>query len=224
MEMMEPLPITIAGSEPEILRNLGTRTSNAPEHHGVDVMWASPLGIVGIQRKQFPDDFSSSMEDGRLALETGQAVSLPVRILLLEGAGTWSTDGKLLSRYGSSITRQSHRSFLLTLRLNGWWVAESADMADTIDFVRTIYSWSMKSSHNSTRHRPGPPRPLWGQRGSKDFQRWLLQGFPGVGPEMAERIIDKFGKVPLKWEVTRKELLEIDGVGPKTVDRLWDAL
>ena len=221
--MADPV-IIVAGSEPKELRNIAHKVSNSPERHGVDVMWLSPMGAVGIQRKEFPGDFSSSMEDGRLAKETGQSQSLAVRILLLEGKGIWSTDGKLMTRYGAQITRQSHQSYLHSMSAQGWWVCQVGSLAETISFVHTTAAWSLKPTHNSTSTRPGPPRPLWGKKGTIDFQLWVLQSFPGVGPEMAKRIVKHFEGLPLGWTVTKEEMLKVEGVGPKTIESLWDAL
>jgi excinuclease UvrABC nuclease subunit len=41
----------------------------------------------------------------------------------------------------------------------------------------------------------------------------FLQGIDGIGPEVAGRIYDHFGKVPLAWECQLEDLLEIEGVG-----------
>ena len=221
--MADPV-IIVAGSEPQALRNIAHKVSNGPERHGVDVMWVSPRGAVGIQRKEFPGDFSASMEDGRLAKETGQSQSLAVRILLLEGRGTWSTDGKLMTRYGPTITRSSHQRYMLSMAEAGWWIFHVSTMRETIQFIEDTATWSMKPTHNSTATRPGAPRPLWGKRGTLDFQSWLLQGFPGVGPEMAGKILAHFDGLPLQWGVTKEQMLEVDGVGPKTIERLWEAL
>jgi ERCC4-type nuclease len=221
--MSDPV-ILVAGSEPQDLRAIAHKVSNGPERHGVDIMWVSPIGAIGIQRKQFPEDFTSSMEDGRLAKETGQSQSLAVRILLLEGRGVWSTDGKLLTRYGAPITRATHQSYLHSMSLAGWWISQVGSLKETIEFVHTTAAWSLKPTHKATTTRPGSPRPLWGKRGTWDFQSWVLQGFPGVGPEMAGKIIGHFAGLPLKWDVTKEQMLEVDGVGPKTIENLWDAL
>ena len=44
-----------------------------------------------------------------------------------------------------------------------------------------------------------------------------LQKLPGVGPKMAQRIIDERSKAPFK---TIEELRRVSGIGPKTLERL----
>jgi DNA polymerase/3'-5' exonuclease PolX len=41
---------------------------------------------------------------------------------------------------------------------------------------------------------------------------------------MAKRIVKHFEGLPLGWTVTKEEMLKVEGVGPKTIESLWDAL
>jgi Holliday junction resolvasome RuvABC DNA-binding subunit len=54
----------------------------------------------------------------------------------------------------------------------------------------------------------------------------LLQGLEGVGVDLAGKIIDHFGRAPIRWEddVTVEELCKIDGIGKLTAERLIVAL
>jgi ERCC4-type nuclease len=51
-----------------------------------------------------------------------------------------------------------------------------------------------------------------------------LQGFDGIGPELAERIVDHFGRVPLSWTVGEGELAKVKGLGKKKVAKMVKVL
>jgi len=73
--------------------------------------------------------------------------------------------------------------------------------------------------------RPGPSKDKWGTRDSRAWLSWLMQGFDGVGPGLADDIIDHFDGAPFAWNVDGvAELTEIPGIGPKRAAKLWDAL
>jgi len=41
-----------------------------------------------------------------------------------------------------------------------------------------------------------------------------------VGPELAERIVEHFGGIPMRWEVAIEELLEVYGIGKVKAEKL----
>jgi ERCC4-type nuclease len=201
------------------IRDLGD-TSPAPESFGVDLFWLSRHGSVGVQRKAFPSDFIASVQDGRLAKEAAQMKALNVAVLVLEGHGQWTTDGVLVTQYGGRWTIDHQRAFLWSMRAEGVWVDWTDSIADTVTYIRALHRWS-QSDHRSMRSRPGPAGKVWGGRpGNADWERHLLEGFQGIGPEKADAIIDHFGKAPLRWEVTEEELCQVPGIGKGTARKL----
>ncbi len=52
----------------------------------------------------------------------------------------------------------------------------------------------------------------------------VLQGFDGVGPQLAGRIYDEFKRMPLRWDVTREELAAVHGLGPKKLEALMKVI
>jgi len=52
----------------------------------------------------------------------------------------------------------------------------------------------------------------------------VLQGFPGMGPELAGRVVDKFEGVPLTWTVSEDELQTVEGLGKKKSIAMYEAL
>tara|TARA_R110000787_G_scaffold4185_12_gene16206 strand:- start:1079 stop:1513 length:435 start_codon:yes stop_codon:yes gene_type:complete len=133
-----------------------------------------------------------------------------------------------MARYGAEWNKSSHLAYLLSMRQRGWWIMTSTSLSDTIATVRVVESWAHKANHSST-HVRGPMtdarlKALWGKASSTDFSRWILQGFDGVGPDIASRIVKHFNGLPLRWTASPKEMLSVPGVGKKTVERLFGAL
>ncbi len=60
---------------------------------------------------------------------------------------------------------------------------------------------------------------LWG-----GFGRFLLQGFPNIGPTLASSILERFGKIPLSWNCTLDELKTVPGMGERRAEALWKLL
>jgi len=204
----------IAPTEPPALRALGT-VKLLPERFGVDIMWGSAAqGLVGVQRKEFPGDFVASLEDGRLATQRLQMLGLDVRVLVLEGRGTWTIDGQLVSNYGPPLSRSAFRRYLCSVQAGGVWVQTTDNLDDTIAFVGDLEAWSRKRQHHSGMTRGPVKRNRWGRATSRAFQLHLIQGIDGVGPELAERILDELG-MPFGLKVTAEDLMKVRGVGDK---------
>ena len=76
------------------------------------------------------------------------------------------------------------------------------------------------SKHKSLMTRPKDIRDEWGGYNARDFARYFLQGFPGIGSERAVSIFDHFGRVPLRWDVTEEDLRGVPMIGEKTAASL----
>jgi ERCC4-type nuclease len=57
-------------------------------------------------------------------------------------------------------------------------------------------------------------------RGKHKTQLHILQGIPGVGPERACVLLDKFGSVEAVLTASTEELVSIKGIGANTVDTI----
>lgn|SRR5690606_18263517 len=210
----------VAPTEPAVIREAGTRVSTLPERYGVDVLWGSATsGLVGVQRKEFPGDFLASVVDGRLAKEVAQMRGLDIRVLVLEGRATWTTEGQLVTSWGQAWTKTAHRRYLCSLAAEGVWVFSTDNVDDTVTFLRDLHAWTRKPEHRALRTRPGAKRDRWGRVSSRAYQLHLIQGIDGVGPELAERILDTIG-MPFGLRVTEEDLLRVHGIGPRTARRI----
>ena len=203
-------PIAISPAEPAELQTIGI-ISSFPETIGLDFCWSTANGIAGVQRKQFPEDFLSSLYDGRLTKEIMQiscAVAFP--LLILEGTGQgWTSDGRLIHRH-AKFTRAQLQGFLLSLQIaHGIPWLQVGNIRETGPVVVAFREWTLKDSHRSLMQRPGP-----GDHRTRPWQEHFLQGLPAVGPKTAAAIIDHFGRIPF-IPPSVDDLCAVPGVGRK---------
>lgn len=211
----------VSPAEPERLRTVGT-VSSLPERYGADFLFAAHGRWVAIQRKEI-SDLLASVADGRIAKEVAQIQLAHHRILIVEGMVRWSSDGVLIGKgFGQQWTKKQFRGLLWSVRAKGIWVERTDDSSDTIETLRWLESWFGRDKHSTLDRRPGPVS-MWGTPSNEDYQRHLVQGLPGVGTELADRIVRTLG-VPFQWRVTKEELTLVDGIGKKKAERIWEAL
>ena len=177
---------------------------------------------IGVQRKQFPGDLIASLTDGRLYDQLPRLADLDMAILIIEGHGRWTEDGELISsKYHSMNVSQLHGllfTIMFEFGIPSIWVGT---MDDTANVLVNLEHWVNKDKHKSLKSRPGPDKTSWGKQ---HLSQHILQGFPGVGPELASAVIKKFEGVPLTWTVGQDELQEVVGLGPKKAKGMYDAL
>lgn len=210
----------VSPTEPPALRAIGT-TAMTPERYGCDLLFSAGARFYGIQRKEFKD-FCASVQDGRLGQQIAQMQGMTRGMVVIEGDGRWTDDGQLIDRY-ADMTKDQMRKLLWSVRDQGVWVDFTDDLQDTIRLVTSFEAWCKKGGHTSLSQRP-KPQSQWGRATNRDFQLHLLQGIPGVGVELAGRIIDRFGRVPWAWNVSEEELMQVDGIGKAKVKKMMEAL
>ena len=196
-----------------------------PEQYGADVLTAvEGVGVFAVQRKSFPDDFIASLADGRLTRELPLLKSADYGILIVEGTPVFTSDGNLFGSYTNRWTKEALRNVLRSVLLvHGIPYEHTEDMHDTVDRILEIGRYLAKGVHRSLLARPKRDiKDGWGVGNKRDFARFFLQGFQGVGPIRAEKVFDAFGKIPLCWTVSQEELGNV--LGEKTAKSLFDAL
>lgn len=236
----------ISPSEPPVLRQIG-RVSRWPEEFGCDVAWDSDkAGLVGVQRKEY-GDLVSSVRSGRLGDQLVKMEGLDVRVVLIEGQLAYHADGTAANLYGSKWTRAQDRGLRRTLQWAwGCLVEDSPDLQGTIGVLQELAGWLDKGDHSSLLSRPrAPKRVLKGgggpggswETGDGESERLVgieakvhfLTGLPGIGPRTAQNIIERYGRVPLGWELgfeearggfRRRRLRDVEGIGKVLEKRL----
>jgi len=197
--------------------------SMLPERYGCDVFWRARGEWWGVQRKEVKD-FIASIQDGRLAREVAMMQPLPIPVVVLEGKLRYTTDGTLMvNKWSSNITRTQLDGMIMSLMEKGIHTVWTETTVDTARWVRSFAQWSMKARHGSLVRRPGPTSP-WGSVTNEDWAVHFLQGIDGLGSEKARAIVRHFGGVPMSWDVTEKQLREVEGIGPTIARRMISAL
>jgi len=220
--------ILVSPTEPEELRRLG-KVSMMTEDRGADLLiWsASHQGWIGVQRKEMKD-LIASVSDGRFAeqmMKLKGSVAMPV--LLIEGKGSWTTDGKWAGgRSAMSWTGLS--KMLFSTALLGVHLATTERLSgscSTVEWTGSIEEWGRKPTHDSLSSTRGVVKVTWGTADNRDYQRHLLMGLPGVGPELADRILDAVG-MPLTWRdgVVAEMESTVRGLGKKKLERMVAAV
>ncbi len=209
----------VSPAEPAKLKTLGD-VSSVPERHGVDFLMLTDVGSVGVQRKTVPD-LIASLHDGRLKKEIRQVGELHHAVLVVEGDIKFTGSGEYVG--AQSITRAQIFGVFLTMQLRGWWIMRTSDMSETADFLVLLERWLAKEKHNNLAVRPRV-KGEWGTPTNREWSCWFLQGFDGIGPEMAAAIYDEFNGIPLTWTCTQDDLTKIKGIGKTTAARLLNAV
>lgn len=208
--------IYVAPTEPASLKAVGA-SSALPETFGSDLLVFGGETMVGMQRKTWPGDFLASVSDGRFTTSSMKMLKLPHRFLLLEGHTNFTRDGAIVGEtYGEGrrFTRGNLWGMLWSLLFEfdivPFWTASTAE---TAEFVVRFEEWLGKPEHSTGRVRVGLSTPSGRTAKPRDMAAFLLQGFPGIGPTVAEAIFDTFERVPLRFDVTRDEMKSVPGVG-----------
>jgi ERCC4-type nuclease len=211
----------ISPTEPTLIKNLG-KTSSVPERYGCDVLILEGKGLTGIQRKQFPEDLMASMSDGRMSTLLGKMEPLERRLLVIEGYGRWTQDDELVAM--TRLTKGQLFGIILSLAFEfGIEVLRVRDISETVTLLVELEHWCSKEKHHSLVRRPGPKTDGWGRRSDEAWGMHLLQGFPGIGPDLAARIIDHYGGVPLRWD-DGIDLTDVPGIGKVRAEKMYEAL
>lgn len=212
--------ILVSPTEPRHVRELG-KVSSAPENYGCDVLLTSRQGKLGIQRKRFPTDLLASLEDGRIADQLVKMAEIPAAVVLV-GYPAWTRDGELVfdSYSQRKWTFESIWGAVASMSLEAgvatYWVRDEGEF---VDLVHVLDAWRKRKHHSTTRTKSRPKAKGWGVS-ERVRQAHFLQGLPSVGPELAERIVGRFGGVPMRWTVTRDQMMEVHGVGVVKAERL----
>lgn len=219
----------VSPTDRELLSALKLKASamshSLPEKYGSDALTAiAGKGIIAFQRKKFPEDFIASIEDGRMMREVALIKRAEYPVFLIEGWPMFTADGNLVSSYTSRWTKRQLRNVMLSLWFTQGIMFERTDnMNDSVDAILECEAWVKDGKHKSLRTRPkGAASESWGMASKRDFAVFLLQGIPGVGSTLAGQIFDHFGRIPLAWTCSERELNQVYGIGTKRVKVLME--
>ena len=163
-----------------------------------------------IERKE-ANDFVTSIMNGHLF---SQAESLASHVdrpfIVLEGN---------LDEIYSAIDPESVAGAISTLLLfYGIAVAPSASTDTTVRLIGRMVRHATDGLGYEIPLRTNKPKT----DGSTAL--FLVEGLPGVGPEMARKLLGHFGTPAKVFSATADELRQIKGVGPKSISSIRHAL
>jgi len=208
-------------------------TSDLPESKGADILIYTKSGLLGIQRKEVPSDFISSFSDGRMARSLALlTANCTLTRLVAEGRFKYWSDGTVdlgmgrdKKRIPSRYTEKHVRGMTFDIEfVRGVVIDYTRNIDDTVTYIRQVSDFLAREKHPGLYSRPSA-KGAWFVPSARDIDLWILQSFPGIGPSIADKIIEKFdGKIPLKWTCTLEELLSIPGLGKKNATVMWESL
>ena len=165
-------------------------------------------GAVLIERKT-ATDFAQSLIDGRLFGQAKRMATFSLRpAYILEGTNAeWSVLG---------VSREALQGALVTLMLIfDVPVFRSADRAESARLILYIGS-------QLVRLRDPDYLPYRQAKAKRKTTRQLrvLQSLPGVGPDRARRLLERFGTLRACFDASKTELLKVEGIGPKIAEAI----
>jgi ERCC4-type nuclease len=155
------------------------------------------------ERKTLPD-LVASIKDGRLFAQGLRLAEAPLRgVVILEGRSQDLADCRM--------RREAIQGALVTLTLiMGVPLLRSMDPEETASLMlfaarqaRTVASGAL-------------PRRGRRPHGKARVQNRILQGLPGVGPERATRLLDRFGTIEAVIAAPAEALASVPGIGKGT--------
>jgi len=215
----------------EVLKD-DAMVSELCEERGADVLIYSPSGLLGIQRKAVPVDFTQSMIDGRFAR------SLPLMVenctfcrVVCEGRFTYWPDGTLFigkdrkgKRIPSRFTRNSIHGMLNDIEfIYGITIRYTENVEDTVRYIESLQRYLDAKKHVSLFKRP-KATGAWGVPSRKDIHLWITQSFQGIGVNTADKIVSYFGRAPFRWTCSAQELSKAANVSLVKADEWINCL
>lgn len=150
---------------------------------------------IAIERKTIPD-LKSSIISKRILFQLKELKQYEKNLLIVEGISSSSL-------YEGIIHENALRGFILSVLLEHKIpVVFTEDEEDTAKYL-SVLAKKTKKSELSLRQKI----PLT----EKEQKQFILEGFPGVGPQTADKLLKKFKSLSNIFKATKEELEEILG-------------
>lgn len=193
---------------PELLLSLGVPV----EYALLDVGDYVVTPEIGVERKTVRD-FQLSIYDGRLFSQASSLSSYYAKpVLILEG------DLAELEEFADNVRPflGAITSLAISYRLP---IIPSKDREQTAEYIRLM----VEQSRRPREARPPLPRVRKGEDLAL-LQLGLVGVLPGVGPKLAERLLETFGTPLAVFNAGKLALSRIRGLGLKKAQRIEEVL
>lgn len=158
---------------------------------------------VAIERKTV-SDFLTSMINKRLIRQLEEIQQYPSKLLIIEGIEEkelYSDEEHELN--GTGIHPNSVRGFILTILLkHNVPILFSKNSEDTAKFIHLIAK--KKENEISIRANKKVLNP-------KEQMQFILEGFPGIGPKNAKKLLEEFKTLKNIFNASKEDLEKILG-------------
>ena len=164
-----------------------------------------------VERKTMRD-FAESIIDGRLFIQAGRLAQRPERVVFL-------LEGGISQWEGINMRRESLQGAIITLTLvYGFPLLRSLNPEESARLMIYAADQTRRVSRETIyQNRRKPKR-------KRSRQLRILQALPGVGPERAEQLLNKFLTVQNVISASQSDLETIGGIGPKTASAIRSVL
>jgi DNA excision repair protein ERCC-4 len=213
-----PLQVTIDDREPDSLEQELRKLGNMIIHRRRLAVGDYLLdGDFLVERKSIPD-FCLSIKDGRLFTQAGKLMKSRIpACLILEGKNREfrKTDFSPKALQGILL------SMSLAFRLP---ILRTKNSQESVEVMLQGYKQLTRDKLEEHRFYPRPFHsklkndPLLAQK------IHILEGFPGIGVDKAERLLMNFGNLQAVFTAQAEDLLNVPGIGKKTVEGMLEIL
>lgn len=175
----------VVPGEIDLIRELGPKAIE--NQMPFDIQLITKRGNIPAERKQFPEDFLASVQDGRFNRECAAMREVSQhRIVIKEGHGNFDRAGFLWQ--GNRLTKWTRKTIRNLLRsleyVEGVHIEETEDVRDTAERLEELQLY-FDTEHKSLETRPGF-QSNWLKATYEERYVYFLQGFPGISIKRAE--------------------------------------
>jgi DNA excision repair protein ERCC-4 len=159
------------------------------------------------ERKTLPD-LVTAIISGRLFTQALRLAATSLRpAIILEGTAQDLDE--------SGMSRESIQGALVTVTV--FWGIPLLRTRTPAETVRTM----LFAAQQRQAYAVGAlPRPGYRPRGKRARQLFVLQGLPGIGPELARRLLVRFGGVGAVMNASAEDLQSVSGIGRGTAEKI----
>lgn len=213
-----PLQVTIDDREPGVLerefRELGNMIIHRKRLEVGDYLLD---GDFLVERKSIPD-FCLSIKDGRLFTQAGKLMSscIPACLIL---------EGKNREYKKTDFSSKAIQGILLSISLA--FRLPILRTKNTHESVEVMLQGFKQLTRDKLEERHYYPRPFHSKLKKDPLlaqKLHILEGFPGIGVDKAERLLMKFGNLESVFTAHADDLLKVPGIGKKTVEGMLEIL
>ncbi len=157
---------------------------------------------IAIERKTV-SDFISSMINKRLIKQLKELQQYENRLLLIEGIEEQELYSEEFAKTKTGIHPNAIRGFLLSILLNYKTpILFTKDFADTARFIKILSKKQKKELPLNINKKT---------LNTQERIQFILEGFPGIGPKTARKLLNEFKTLQNIINASEEELKEVVG-------------